>query len=226
MSAPTHTTHERFLHLTRDAVIAHAESAGTITEDQAARMRHAKLLYGVGNGTYRGICHYNAWENGIGNVDVIEVAATAQESFVQLAGTTLHELAHVIAGWDAGHGAEWKKTAVGLGFTVQPEAAGQVYRLAMFSPALRHRIYALAGEIGDGHPTFRTFGIGAFTMVLPKPCSAGIGTKGGTSRGKGSGSRLRLWECGCPKPVKVRVASDTFAAHCDECGSAFTRKAA
>ncbi|HTE67057.1 MAG TPA: hypothetical protein VK736_12480 [Candidatus Binatia bacterium] len=217
------TTHERFLQLVRDAVIAHAEAAGTITAEQAERARHAKLLYGVGNGSYRGICHYNTWENGVGTVDVVEVAATAQESWIQLAGTTLHELAHVIAGWNAGHGAAWKDAAVALGFKLRPEAAGQIYRLAMFAPQLRHAVYALAGEIGDGHPAFARFGAGPGMFVIPKPCSAGYGTKGGTSRGKGSGSRQRLWECECERPVKVRTASDDFKAHCDVCGSAFAR---
>lgn len=36
------------------------------------------------------------------------------------------------------------------------------------------------------------------------------------------GSRLRLWECACP--VKVRVASDHFAATCDDCDTPFERK--
>lgn len=35
-------------------------------------------------------------------------------------------------------------------------------------------------------------------------------------------TRLRLWECICP--VKVRVASDTFSATCNECGDTFERK--
>lgn len=33
------------------------------------------------------------------------------------------------------------------------------------------------------------------------------------------GSRLRLWECACPEPVKARVASDDFQATCNRCGS-------
>lgn len=57
-----------------------------------------------------------------------------------------------------------------------------------------------------------------------RPCKAGQGSRGGTSRGTGSGSRLRLWECECDKPVKVRVASDDFRATCDVCEQAFTRK--
>ncbi len=223
MSAPTYTTHETYIQRTRDAIIARAELAQTITAEQAFRARHAKLLYGIGDGTYRGVCHYRAWANGVGDVDVVEIAAIAQESFVQLAGTTLHELGHVLAGWDAGHGPAWKDACVALGFTKRPEAAGQVYRLALFAPALRHRVYELAGEIGDGHPAFKLFG-GAPMVVIPKPCSAGVGTKGGRSRGKGSGSRQRLWECECPTPVKVRVASDDFRAHCDRCDAAFTRK--
>jgi len=216
-------THELYLHATRDAIVAHALATGAITQEQADRAMHAKLLYGVGNGSYRGICHYDAWENGVGRVDVVEVAATAQESWVQLAGTTLHELAHVVAGFGSGHGKIWKETAVKLGFTIRPEAAGQVYRLAMFAPRLRHAIYTLTGDIGDGHPSFARYGAGFTLTVTPRPCSVGVGTRGGKSRGKGSGSRLRLWVCECDTPVKVRVSSDDFKAHCDECNAAFKR---
>ena len=229
MSAPTTTTHELFIHAVRDIAIAHARAEGIIDEAMLTRLAHAKLLYGIGDGSYRGVCYYSAWENGIGNVDVVEIAASAQESWVQLAGTTIHELGHVLAGKGMGHGNEWKDAAVSLGFRKRPEAAGQVYRLAMFAPAIRHAVYALAAKIGDGSPAFRAYGLGGlggfgFTMVKPRPCGAGIGTKGGKSRGKGSGSRLRLWECECERPVKVRVASDDFRAHCDECESPFTRK--
>jgi hypothetical protein len=35
-------------------------------------------------------------------------------------------------------------------------------------------------------------------------------------------TRLRLYECACP--VKVRVASDSFDATCNDCGDAFERK--
>lgn len=37
----------------------------------------------------------------------------------------------------------------------------------------------------------------------------------------GAGSRLRLYECKCKKPVKVRVASDYFAATCNKCKRPF-----
>lgn len=220
------TTHELYIHAVRDIIVAWAEAEGTITAEQAERMRHAKLLYGIGDGSYRGVCHYDAWENGVGRVDVVEIAASAQESWIQLAGTTLHELGHVLTGWGEGHGAGWKDAAMALGFVKRPLGAGQVYRLAMFAPAIRFAIYALAERIGDGQPAFRTRGAGLaglFVNVKLKPCSAGIGTKGGTSRGTGSGSRLRLWECDCARPVKVRVASDDFKATCNVCSSPFHR---
>ncbi|MGH7341870.1 MAG: hypothetical protein ACREKH_15375 [Candidatus Rokuibacteriota bacterium] len=213
------TSHETFIQSVRDLVLAHSE----LSAEQAAQLHHAKLVYGVGNGAYRGITCYQAWRNGVGTVDVIEIAATGEESWIQLAGTTIHELAHVLAGHGAGHGSEWKDLAVQLGFTKRPEAAGQVYRLAMIRPALRHAIARLAAELADGSPAF-LLAPSPVAMRVPRPCSQGTGTRGGKSRGKGSGSRMRLWECQCPKPVKVRVASDDFAAHCDQCGSAFVRK--
>jgi hypothetical protein len=224
MANGTPSTHEQYLHHVRRAVIADALRRNAITRQQGDRLGHAKLLYGLGDGTYRGVCHYDAWENGIGHVDVIEIAATAQESWIQLAGTVVHELGHILAGWNAGHGPDWKTAAQRLGFSAAPEAAGQTYRLAMLRPAIRHAVYTLASEIGDGHPHFQLYGPGGPTITIkPRPCSAGIGTRGGTSRGKGSGSRMRLWECQCPKPIKVRVASDDFQATCNRCGTAFTR---
>jgi hypothetical protein len=214
-------THEEYLHRTREAVIERARELGTITDEQAERLEHSKLVYGIGNGSYRGVCHYDAWENGIGRVDVIEVAATAEESWVQLAGTTIHELGHVLAGWGAGHSSAWKAAASKLGLRAV-EAAGQRYVLSAIDPKVRERVYELANDLGDGKPEFRTYGLGIGTLrPTVRPCSAGIGTRGGKSRGKGSGSRLRLWECECDKPVKVRVASDDFAATCDRCGKAF-----
>jgi hypothetical protein len=215
-------THEEYLHRTREAVVARALELETIGSDEALKIEHTKLVYGVGDGSYRGVCHYEAWQNGIGKVDVVEIAAAAEESWIQLAGTTIHELAHVLAPRGAGHGSEWKTACERLGLR-RALAAGNVYKLAQIDPKIREAVYQLAKALGDGRPEFQTSGWGlrGLLKISVRPCSAGIGARGGKSRGKGSGSRLRLWECDCEKPVKVRIASDDFAAHCDVCGGAF-----
>lgn len=218
------STHEQFIQQVRDIVVADALRRQAITEDEATKLGHAKLVYGIGDGRARGVTYYEAWQNGIGKVEAVEICATAEESWVQLAGTTIHELAHVLMGFGHGHDGEWKDAAVRLGFVKRPAAAGQVYYLSLIRPEIRRQVHELAAEIADGRPEFARLG---YFTATPRPCTQGTGTRGGKSRGKGSGSRMRLWECECqPKPVKVRVASDDFQATCDVCGAKFTNKSA
>jgi hypothetical protein len=228
------STHEQYIQAVRDAIVTGAVARGTITTEQADQLNACKLVYGVGQNGVRGTTWFRAWQNGHGPADVVEVAAMTQESYVQLAGTTLHELAHVLAGATAGHNVAWKDTAVALGMVKRPAAAGQVYHLAMLAPWLREQVYRLAARIGDGTPGFLALlaggggapilGTSPIVIRAPRPCSAGTGVRGGTSSGRGSGSRLRLWLCECdPNPVKVRVASDDFQATCQRCDSPFKR---
>jgi len=212
-------THEEYLHETRDAVIRRAVELGTVDADEAQKLEHAKLVYGVGNGSYRGVCHFEAWENGIGKVDVVEIAATAEENWIQLAGTTIHELGHVLAGMGAGHGKGWKESCERLGLR-RAAAAGQIYRLAQIDRIVRERVWTIAKSMDDGLPAFRTYGFGFRLVTTIRPCSQGIGTRGGKSRGKGSGSRQRLFECqGCEKPQKIRAATDDVASTHKICGT-------
>ncbi len=213
------TTHEAYIHAVRDVVIGRALERGTITEAEAERLATTKLVYGVGHGA-RGVCYYDAWDHGAHRGEVVEIAALAEESWLQLGSTLAHELAHVIAGFGAGHGKAWKERAVDLGFARQPLGAGQVYTVSLLDPVLYDRMARIGIRMADGIPSFKLSGTG-YRVPKPRTCGAGVGSKGGKSRGTGSGSRLRLWECDCPKPVKVRVASDSFAAHCDDCGEAF-----
>jgi len=67
-------THEQFVHDVRAAAVAWATARGTITEAEAERILVAKLVYGAGDGRYRGVCHYSAWANGVGPVEVVEIA--------------------------------------------------------------------------------------------------------------------------------------------------------
>ncbi len=216
LNAVAPLTREAFVHAVRDAVVATAP----INADQRAAIIGAKLVYGAGDGGYRGICYYGAWHNDNAGHAFVEIAATGEENACQLAGTTVHELGHVIAGPGAGHGPDWRKACALLGLN-DAQATGHVYTHEGFRPELRDAVMAL-GEPNDGKPTFGMLsGPLAPRIGKVKPCPMGRGTRGGKSHGKGSGSRLRLWECACPSPVKVRVASDNFAAHCDTCGAAF-----
>lgn len=206
-------TREAFVHAVRDAVVTTAP----LSVEQRHAIESAKLVYGAGTGAYRGICYFNAWEHGEQHA-FVEIAATGEENATQLAGTTVHELGHVIAGPGAGHGREWKEACDLLGL-LDAKATGHVYTQDGFKPELGAAVEAL-GEPNDGKPTFGMVAGPIAPTATLRPCPMGKGARGGKSHGKGSG-RLRLWECDCAKPVKVRVASDSFAAHCDACGSAF-----
>lgn len=211
-------TRETFVARTREIVLAHVEDT-----PELERVRTAKMVYGVGQPGVRGVTIYGAWKQGCGApVDMIEIAAMGEESPVQLAGTTIHELAHALAGYGAGHGPEWKAACGTLGLRCA-KAAGHRYNLASFHPAIRSKLAELFA-LADGSPNFgKLFTNGA--PPKPRPCGAGIGTRGGKSRGKGSGSRMRLYECGCtPKPIKIRCASDTLNATCNACGEPFVQQ--
>ena len=60
MSIRRPTTHERYLHAVRNLIISRAVVRATITADLAQRLTHTKLLYGVGDGTYRGVTVFDA----------------------------------------------------------------------------------------------------------------------------------------------------------------------
>lgn len=214
-------THEMFVQAVRNAAVAN----GTVSGSEATRLMGAKLTYGMGTGSYRGITVFQAWQNGnVSKDDFVEIAASGEESAVQLAGTTVHELGHILAGPSAGHGKDWRAACTRLGL-IDPEASGQEYKLGDFDPVLWSDIAKLA-DPNDGKPVFTHLGVAGYGGVgrsTFKPCPLGVGTRGGKSRGKGSGSRLRLWVCSCPKPVKVRVSSDAFEATCNLCHSEFKR---
>lgn len=150
-----------------------------------------RLAYGVGPSGTRGVTYYNAWVNGLKvPVAFVELCAGCESSAVQLAGTTVHELAHVLAGHGAGHGKGWKDACARLGL-VDVLAAGTDYSEDNFEPDLWTAIAAL-GEPTDGAPLF----LGADGAApRPRPCKGGHGARGGKSRGKGSGSRSLRHEC-------------------------------
>ena len=209
-------THETYI-----AQIA-ALASHRLNANEREMVAGIKLVYGAGASGLRGVTYYNRW-NGTGgksSAPFVEICAFGQESSLQIAGTTIHELGHVLE-HGAGHNGIWKAACKRLGLR-RVLAAGTAYKWSMFEASLREAIFALPIP-DDGEPVIDlSSGHHQFLQQALKPCQAGTGTRGGKSRGKGSGSRSRLYHCHCSPPVKVRAATDTLACHCDLCAGAFS----
>ena len=197
----TTLTHEQFISAVRDIVAANVPDA-----EMRRKILSVKLTYGAAART-RGTTYFNQWRRFDHNdtVDFATISAMGQQSFIQLAGTTIHELAHVVAGKEAGHDKDWKDTAEKLGLRAV-KAAGTHYTWANFAPHIREAIYGL-GEPSDGIPRFNdpdesghTAGTsnaaGNYVQFKAVACSHGWGSRGGKSRGVGSGSRMLKVVCG------------------------------
>lgn len=209
----TGRTHEEFIHAVRMA----AAASPALKEGEKEKILQTKLMYGIGERGLRGVTYYGKWNTlGHGNgsaqpcpdcppVDLAEVCAAGEESPIQIAGTTVHELGHVLAGWGAGHGKEWKEACARLGLR-HVKAAGTMYLMANFQPRIRE-VIASMGTPTDGRPMFRD---GSLAVGKPGICTQGIGTRGGKSRGVGSGSRM----------LKVTCPS----GNCNELGGRYTAR--
>ncbi len=183
-------THEQYIQAVRTLVLEQG-----LEVDHHNRIESCKLTYGLGTSRVRGTACACSWSLNNQQVGFINISAKAEESLIQLVGTTIHELGH-IASAAKGHGKKWKAVCNLLGLTTV-EAKGQKYEASHFNQYL----WALIDQLDkptDGSPNFGT---------------------NGTSKAKGS--RLRLWECSCVPVVKVRVASDSFTATCNLCNQPF-----
>lgn len=104
----------------------------------------------------------------------------------------LHELAHVLPP-EAGHGAAWRHAARKVSL-VRTRATPDAYELADWQaipPALCTVLQAIPTPTEPAPAEF-------FEDRYRQPCAAGYGARGGTSRGKGSGSRYLKVVCGHP----------------------------
>jgi hypothetical protein len=205
------TTHEQYVQKVKDLAIARLADQPELQD----KVRKTKLVYGLGRRGLRGVTHFDQWHNGECEYDLAEICAFGEHNETQLAGTTLHELAHVVAGKGAGHGKLWKAACklVGLRYA---KATGQKHQNACFSPDIRFALASIDPP-KDGAPIAAKDNAGG----TYKPCSLGIGTRGGTSRGTGSGSRLRKYTCDCG--IIIRAGRDNLQATCNECGTSFKR---
>ncbi|HJT56802.1 MAG TPA: hypothetical protein VJ761_09925 [Ktedonobacteraceae bacterium] len=110
---------------------------------------------------------------------------------IDVLGVLLHELLHACVGCQCGHGKPFSQAARRVGFVGPPTAT----------------------TVGE---TLRPVLAGYVERVGPYP-HAGLSVK---PKDK-VGSRLRLYQCQCEPPVKVRVASDHFHARCLLCHACF-----
>ena len=206
------TTHEEFIDSVRRVTLEHAPNLEALGADGLARVQNAKLVYGRGSRGLRGVTQYGAWTNGQTD-DLIEICALGEENWIQLAGTTIHELGHAATGHGHGHGKAWKDCCAALGLR-RIHAAGTVYRLANFTPRLRLALAALPRPT-DGVPT-----PDGWAAMAGRPCTAGVGVRGGKTRGAGSGSRMRKYVC--EHGQIIRAATDDLDATCNVCQTPFT----
>lgn len=217
-------THEDYIRDVAAFVVMHAD----LNPSEHDMLAGIKLVYGSGPTGTRGVTFFGRWKSDEVDRPFVEISAFGQESIVQLTGTTIHELGHVLAGWGAGHGKEWHMACERLGL-VRVLAGGTDYKWGTnFAPWVESYARAIEPPC-DGEPVRSiaskwpfVFGQGAVIPLKIKGCQAGIGTRGGKSRGVGSGSRLRLWQCSCG--CKVRAASDSLLATHDPCGTKFEAK--
>lgn len=207
-------THEAFIASVADIALARLD------DESRELFTGMKLAYGMGaNGAY-GVTYFKRWKAGDKPTAFVEIGARHQLGWAQVATTVIHELAHVLAGWEAGHDKGWKAACERLGLR-RPKAVGQHF-LCQLEPAMR---FAIAGleKPGDGQPICDLVRAGP-RGGLPKPCTGGKGTKGGKSFGPGSGSRLLKFACDGigHKPTIVRAsAGAAFDATCNHCQTMF-----
>ncbi|HJT57819.1 MAG TPA: SprT-like domain-containing protein [Ktedonobacteraceae bacterium] len=110
---------------------------------------------------------------------------------IDVLGVLLHELIHACFGCQFGHGKQFSQAARRVGLAGPPTAT-------TVGDVLRLVLVSYVEQVGP-YPH-------AAILVKPKDKI---------------GSRLRLYQCGCEPPVKVRVASDHFQARCLVCDSLF-----
>jgi hypothetical protein len=110
---------------------------------------------------------------------------------IEVLGVLLHELVHASVGCQYGHRKEFSQAARKVGLDGPPTAT-------VVGASLRPILEQYVKQAGT-YP---------HAAIVPR-----VKDK--------VGSRLRLYECACEPPIKVRVASDDYQARCLRCGMLF-----
>jgi len=203
-------THEQYI----AAVVAAVLLLPSLLPEDRRAIASVRLAYGAGEQGTMGVTMFNRWKSRDGSTrHFVAVCATCQpEGALLLAETVVHELAHARAGWQAGHGPVWVAACARLGL-IDAKATYTHNAKPTWSPGLLTALLRLP-EPSEGRPVYIPG-----ERAKPRPCPAGIGTKGGKSRGPGSGSRNKLWQCACG--TKIRHAGKLLRAKCLDCGGMF-----
>ncbi len=122
---------------------------------------------------------------------------------IEVLGILLHELIHAVVGVEAKHGKKFSQAARKVGL-VRPWKATTV---GVTLRSVLEQFVALYG-------TYPHAAIQLKAIQLQ-------GLEGTDVPASQPGSRLRLYECNCQPPVKVRVASDHLQAKCLQCKNKF-----
>ena len=142
-----------------------------------------------------GECHYGAIQgSGKGEKNLIAIHPSEWIDDLRVLAVLAHEMIHAGLGAKVGHKAAFVAVARRIGLEGQPTAT---------TPGLAFKRW-----INEHRQTLPVFYPGTFSF--------------GDRRVQGT--RLRLYECSCKPPFKVRCARDDLYARCEECGGMFLQK--
>ena len=195
MLARTVITHEDYLAAVAAAVCEQFPAT-------AAALSAVHLAFGSGPRRRSLSSWHRAWYGGEATdpLPLVEIAAIGGLAPAETCHVVLHELAHVLAP-GTGHGKEWRYAARQVGLLhprAQPDP-GELADWRAIAPALQSRLQAIPQPTEPAPAEF-------YADWHRRPCGAGYGTRGGTSRGEGAGSRYLKVVCqhpGCGYQVRV-----------------------
>ena len=187
-------THEEYLvAVTREVCEQYPSTAGALSEVQ--------LVFGSGPRRRALDRRHRVWGGGEAEeaLPLVEIAAIGGLAPAATCHVVLHELAHVLTP-GSGHGKAWRYAARQVGL-LKPRAwpeLGELANWATIAPGLRGKLQAIP-EPTERVPAY-------YYDWHRRPCGVGYGTRGGTSRGEGAGSRYLRVVCqhpGCGYQVRV-----------------------
>lgn len=141
-----------------------------------------------------GECHHltpSEKKRARGEGHLIVIHPTVWRDDLEVLATLAHEMAHAALPKKTGHRRPFAELVTRIGLDGKPTATVPGESFKRWVKGTRKRLPDFPGGV-------------SFVPQVKKQTT-----------------RLRLWQCECEKPIKVRVASDEFSAMCHECGEDF-----